>query len=742
MTAPSKPSRRLIPAIFFVLIYLAACGRQNPVQVPTGAPAATATLPSPAIRTTLAPDAENSVRAYLNAWENESYPAMYALLSSSSQAAISVDAFTTFYENFALETALSSLEAQILSGVTQTHKAEISYQVVLHSALVGDIQREIEMTLSLENGDWRVNWDASLVLPELSEGNTLRMDFQIPERGEILDREGQPMVARSDAVAIGIIPDQIDPDAAEGLFNQLASLTGMRAETIQELYEESPEGAGWYVAIGTISAEDFQARQSSLTSYDGFVYRPYTSRFYFEGGIAPHVVGYVSPIQEEEIDQLRRSGYRRDEKVGRIGLERWGEEILSGMRGGTLNLVGPDGAVLEQVAASPSQPAQSIYTTIDSDLQLQAQQAIVDFRGAIVVLERDTGRVLAMVSSPGFDPNLFEPDNFNREFQIQDLFNQQTIPLLNRATRGQYPLGSVFKIITMAAAMESGLYSADTTYDCQHTFTELPDVTLYDWTFEKEFPPSGMLTLPEGLMRSCNNYFYHIGLDLYDQGMTTSISDMARDFGLGSPTGIGQLEEESGQVPDPGSRLYATSLAIGQADLLVTPLQVADFVAAVGNGGTLYRPQVVEQIAPAGGQPTYAFEPEVQGELPVSAQNLQTIHEAMVDVVAHRRGTAYREFINFRIPLAGKTGTAQDTPRDPHAWFAGYTFAENPDRPDIAAAVVVENTGDGSEFAAPIFRRVMEVYFFGRPLTPYPWEQSIGVPRPEPTETPTPDEGE
>lgn len=737
-----KPSVRTISAIFLLLIFLAACGRQNSTQVPTAAPAATSTLPPPSIRTTLAPDAENSARAYLGAWEKENYPAMYALLSARSQEAIAEEAFTALHENFALETALSSLETQILSGVTQTQDAHISYRLMLHSALVGDIQRDIDMNLSLENGEWRINWDSSLVLPELAGGNALRMDYQIPDRGEIYDRDDQPMVARSDAVAIGIIPDQIDPDGAEGLFNQLASLTGMRAETIQELYEESPEGAGWYVAIGTLSAEAFQARQSSLTRYDGFVYRPYTSRFYFEGGIAPHVVGYVSPIQEAEIDQLRRSGYRRDEKVGRIGLESWGEEILSGVRGGTLNLVSPEGAVLEQIAASPSQPAQSIYTTIDSDLQLQAQRAIVDFRGAIVVLERDTGRVLAMVSSPGFDPNVFEPENFNGESQIPELFDQQTIPLLNRATQGQYPLGSVFKIIPMAAALESGLYSADTIYDCQHTFTELQGVTLYDWTFEKEFPPSGILTLPEGLMRSCNNYFYHIGRDLYNQGMATAISDMARDFGLGSPTGIGQLEEQAGQVPDPGSELYATSLAIGQADLLVTPLQVANFVAAVGNGGTLYRPQVVEQIAPAGGQPTYTFEPEVRGELPVSEQNLQIIQDAMVSVIANRRGTAYREFINFRIPLAGKTGTAQDTPRDPHAWFAGYTFAENPDRPDIAAAVVVENSGDGSEFAAPIFRRVMEAYFFGRPLTPYPWEQQIGVPRPEPTETPTPEEDE
>jgi len=171
---------------------------------------------------------------------------------------------------------------------------------------------------------------------------------------------------------------------------------------------------------------------------------------------------------------------------------------------------------------------------------------------------------------------------------------------------------------------------------------------------------------------------------------------------------------------------------------------VASFVAAVGNGGTLYRPQVVEQIAPANGGATFNFRPEVRNELPVSEQNLETIQQAMVRVVADRRGTAYREFLGFRIPLAGKTGTAEDPPRDPHAWFAGYTFAEREDLPDIAVAVVVENTGEGSEFAAPIFRRVLETYFFGRPLTLYPWESQIGVPRPEPEEAETPapeDEG-
>jgi cell division protein FtsI/penicillin-binding protein 2 len=150
---------------------------------------------------------------------------------------------------------------------------------------------------------------------------------------------------------------------------------------------------------------------------------------------------------------------------------------------------------------------------------------------------------------------------------------------------------------------------------------------------------------------------------------------------------------------------------------------------------------VVEQIGPPGGQPSFTFKPEVRGQLPVSAQNLETIQQAMVSVADNRRGTAYLVFGSFPIAFAGKTGTAQDTPRDPHAWFAGYTFEERPDKPDIAVAVIAENAGQGSEIAAPICKRVLEIYFYGRPLSLYPWESQIGVPRPEPeaTETPSPE---
>lgn len=732
---------RLSLLLPLVLLILAGCNNPGPAPSLSPQPSASATLPPPGVTTTQAPDAESAARAFLDAWKAEDYPAMYAMLTSISRDAVTEEQFEARYRNVAAEAALSSIDSHILSALTQTRSAQVSYRVILNSVLVADIQADTMMNLSLEEGEWRIQWDEALIHPLLSGGNTLRMDHSIPSRGNIYDRNGHALVAQTEATALGLFPDQIDADQEDRLLAELFRLTGIRPDTIRARFANFPAGAGWYLPLRAVSADVYRQREPILSAFSGFVARSERWRYYFDGGIAAHVIGYVASIQENQVEEYMRKGYRRDERIGQYGLESWGEAYLSGKRGGSLYVVNPDGLTVTKLVDSSPAAAQAIYTTLDKDLQLGVQQAIAGFLGAIVVLERDTGRVLALASSPGFDPNLFEPINFNSGYQIQDLFEPNTRPLLNRATQGQYPLGSVFKIVTMAAALESGLYSPETIYDCQHTFTELPGITLTDWTLERELPPSGPLTLPEGLMRSCNPYFYHIGLDMYDRGMLTTISDMARGFGLGRATGIGQVAEESGQVPDPSDRTNATSLAIGQGDFLSTPLQVANFVAAIGNGGTLFRPQVVERIAPPDGEPTFLFEPEAVATLPVSQENLAIIHEAMVSVVANRRGTAFHRFTGLNIPLAGKTGTAQDPPRLPHSWFAGYTFAERPNRPDIAVAVVVENVGEGSDYAALVFRRVLEIYFSGAPNTLYWWESQIGVtrtPTPEVTDTPTP----
>ena len=446
--------------------------------------------------------------------------------------------------------------------------------------------------------------------------------------------------------------------------------------------------------------------------------------------------------------------------MGATGIERWAEVYLAGQHGGTLYVVNPaTGGIITRVGESAPQPADAVYLTIDDNLQFHAQQAIRGFTGAVVVMEVETGRVLAMASSPRFDSNIFEPNNPNASARIAEL---PPGSLLNRASQGQYPLGSVFKIITMAAGMESGLFVAETKYDCQYNWTRLPDQVRYDWTWQHcqdrleaglecntiDSVPSGLLTVSESLMRSCNPFFWEVGYTLYYNDRPNDIANMARAFGLGQPTGIEQIEEESGQINDPQSDIAMVNMAIGQGDVLVTPLQVATFVAALGNGGTLYRPQLVERIEPVDGSPaTQIFKPEARGTLPIQPFRMDLIREAMIDVARDPRGTAYFRLRGLQIPVAGKTGTAESGSGLPHAWFAGYTLAsENTGLPDIAIAVILENVGEGSDYAAPVFKRIVETYYFGAPQTFYWFESEFGVTRTPtplggiPTETPEPED--
>ncbi|MFZ6026731.1 MAG: penicillin-binding transpeptidase domain-containing protein [Chloroflexota bacterium] len=741
-------SKRFSLCLLFTFILLGCTSTTPTATVPpvTDTVPPTATLVDAALGTTRVPEALPVAQAYLDAWKAEDYAAMYQLLTKLSRSAVTEEDFTKRYTEVAANAALTNWDAEVLASLVKSpYTAEVNYKVSLHSVLVGDIVRDTVMSLVLEDGQWKIQWDDALILPELKGGNTLRMEIEAPARAMIYDRNGHALVGQASAVSIGLNAGDI-PEEPGDLYALLQRLTGVSAQTIQERVDANRSFNG-YVPVGSVSDEDVNAYLGTLSSYSGMVLEPFSARYYYDAA-APHVVGFMSSIQPDEVEYYKRLGYAWNERVGRMGLEYWGEPYLGGTRGGKLYVTSPEGATITLLAERGAQPAQAIHTTIDKDLQEAAQLALNGLQGAIVVIEKDTGRVLAMASSPGFDPNLFEPANYNSYTGLQNLPGTYNV---NRAAQGTYPLGSVFKIITMAAGLESGHYQKDSEYNCEYHFTELHDVVLNDWTWEHyqedgKTQASGILTLQGGLMRSCNPWFYHIGLDLYNKGLTTAVSDMAKGFGLGSLTGI-ELAEQAGNIPEPASQLDATNNAIGQGSTLVTPLQVADFIAAIANGGTLYRPTVIEKIVPPVGEPTYVFTATERGTLPVSPENLAIIQDAMKMVVDEPRGTAYRPvgmwLRSYNVSVAGKTGTAQSGGGKPHAWFAGYSTENREDLPDIAVAVVLEYQGEGSEWAAPVFARaVVYSYFYPGVRPVLPWETRPGLwstETPEVSETPTPE---
>lgn len=700
-------------------------------------------LPTAPVAITPAPDAQAAIFQYLQAYQSDDFAAMYEMLAKSSRDAITLDDFTKRHNDALNTMSASKIEFTVNSSLLSPYAAEVGYSITYKTVLAGDIQRNIVSHLVLDEGVWKVEWVEGMILPELAGGNLLAMEYSVPARGNIYDRDGLPIVSQADAFAFGIQTDQIDLEMINTLVTDLGRLCGFDPEYIRDQIDAS--GPGWYLPMCEGTRDEAQRLLS--ISPGGLVYTDYESRYYFRTGLAPQAVGYTLSISPEQLDEYRRLGYNGSEKVGQAGIEKWAEDYLAGQHGGILRVVSPNGQIVSTLGQSSAQPADSVYLTIDQNMQYYAQQAIEYFRGAIVVMEVDTGRIIAMASGPDFDPNLFEPTNTNN-IALTQLLNNNNQPLLNRATQGQFPLGSAFKPITTFAALESGLYLKDTTYDCQYEFKELGDPILYDWTWQhcqdaisvgdfcddSSTQPSGLLTLQEGLMRSCNPYFWHIGLDLFNYDRKTDVAKMARAFGLGAPTGIEQVEEESGQITDPTTEINAVNQAIGQGDMQVTPLQVARFMAAIANGGTLYRPQIVEKIQPVEGDAKLVFRPEANGTLPVRTENLDIVREALQMVTQNPRGTARFNLRGLQFDVAGKTGTAESGSGKSHAWFAGYTLNEaNTSQPDIAIAVIVENIGEGSEYAVPIFRAMVETYYYGSPQSVPPFGR-IG----EPPYTPTP----
>ena len=720
-------------------LLLAACTRGSTatptaIQIQT-TPTLTA-IPSPTA--TPAPSPQGAAAAYLAAWERGDYAGMYSLLAPESQAALSAADFETQHREVLGTMTAISLTAQILEVNAGAEGAQVKAHLSYATALVGNLETDVVVDVKRSGEDWAVVYSPAMIWPELVNGQKLYMAPLTPDRGAIYDRNGAPMVKYAEAYAIGLVPGEIQDEGA--VQSALSRLLGTPSENIPPLYQFAPPDQ--YLPIGEISAEELQDKRLEYAlGVAGIQSTPYTSRFYYGRGAAAHVTGYTVFIPPDQLAAYQAKGYYVDQRVGATGLERWGEEQLAGRNGGQLILLDANNQVVRRITdASQPVTAQDVYSTLDFELQKAAQFALGGYAGAAVVLDVNTGAVLALASSPTFDPNLFDPAN--RNFLFADS-GQITAGLLNRATQGAYPAGSVFKVVTFAAGLTSGLFTPDSIYECNGEWNEigLPN-PLKDW---KE-GGHGTLTFQQGLAGSCNPYFWHIGYALFNFD-PNHLSKIARAFGLGQATGIPQLDEVPGLIPDPDwmrqtngrawEPLDGLNLAIGQGDVLVTPLQIARVMAAIGNGGTLHQPQLALRVQPSegGGTPSFEFQPIPAGQLPLKPEQLAALQEAMFDVTRDCQGCIGTARNRFRglprwLKIAGKTGTAEDPGtfglNEPDAWFAGYTYDTRSEKPDIAIAVVVQNQGQGSAFAAPIFRRIVEAYY-GLPYLRYPWEASVGV---------------
>jgi len=717
-----------------VVLLLAGCSgpaTTRPPDYPTIRPAdhPTNTPPPP-----LSPDA--TAAAYLSAWSAGDYATMYARLSPDSQAAIDAESFAQRYQSALATATVLTVTTRLQSALQEGDRAYISFRLALDTALVGTLITDTVMSLSLHEGQWWVDWDTGLIWPQLAGGYYFRMEYTIPVRANIYDRAGLGLATEGTIVTVGVIPGQIEDENA--LLAALALVTGLSPDEIRGRYAAAP--ADWKVPIADISAEVSVDHNDLLSSIPGVYRDEKDGRTYPYGGVAPHVVGWVAPVPAEQLEAYRARGYRGDEWVGVSGLEAWGEEILAGRHGGVLTVVTPAGEKIATVAERPAMPSRAIYATFDRDFQRQVQQILGGRKGAIVVLDVHTGAVLALASGPGFDPNVFVgPAGAVGRSQI---LADPRRPLFNRATQGTYPAASVFKIVTMAAAMEEAGMDPDNTFFYCPGYWEGLGPAARKGCWKKD--GHGNISLKDGLTASCDVTFYAVGQTLDGVGQDV-LPRFGRDFGFGEPTGLEGVLEEGGLVPDPEWKANVrgepwwvgdtVNISIGQGYLLVTPLQMARMMAAVANGGTLYRPYVIGRIGPAGDvEPEQVTQIQAMGTLPVSPEHLAAIQEALLGVTTKSIGTAPHRFAGLSIPVAGKTGTAEVGGPDtkPHSWFAAYAPAGSP---EIAIVALVENAGEGSTVAAPLVRQVVEAYY-GLPLSSLPPQAEEGYVPPTPTPQP------
>lgn len=660
--------------------------------------------------------AEATALVYMRAWEAGDYAGMYQMLTPSAQGTITQEAFVKRYRDILSEATVTRVLPALVSVLEEGNTAQAHFKATFETVVLGTFTDDNRLTLRRESDRWGVVWSASAIFAGLGPNQGVRLVPIRSTRGNIYDRQGNAIAVGESLVSVYLWPAEMRRNGNED--KVLAALSPILNLTIAKIREKYIDlNAEWKTFIADITAERAQANAVTL-QMPGIALDTRESRGYPGVFRAAHLAGYTGKITAEELKTLYARGYREDDMVGRAGLEALAEPYIGGKRGGQLLAINTDGTPVATLREQSAQQSFSVFSTIDLGVQEIAENALGNRIGSVVVMEAKTGNVLAMVSRPTYDPNVFV-DRL-RDKEAQNLLSNPAKPLLNRAVLGAYPPGSVYKVVTIACAFERGGMGQWTPFNDPGYYDGVPGFRKYCWLWAYG-RGHGIIGLALALTASCDVTFYQVGaaLNRIDPNLMPSFGYA---FGFGSPTGIG-LAEAEGNVSDPKKQSWVPNdpvdMAIGQDTMLVTPIQMADMMAAVANGGTLFRPRLLGSVSDILSGARQTFSSETRGSLPVSSANLAVIRQALRGVTTDlKNGTAAYVFEGDPVISAGKTGTAQ-TPgatSDPHAWFAGYAPADNP---EIVVVVIVEHGGEGSKVAAPIFRKIIDGYF-KVDLTPTP----------------------
>ena len=560
---------------------------------------------------------------------------------------------------------------------------------------------------------------------DLADSNRVRY-LEIPApRGNMLDEQGREMVTNRPSFNVIWLREsnRLNDEWLKTLSRVLDEDTSVLLDKIRKMV-----GQPGHIPVRL--AEDISWDKVAQIEVNK-MYLPEISievvplRVYHYGDLASHVIGYLGEINKDELDSMDNTKYRGGDLIGKAGLERLRESDLSGTKGREYMEVNALGFEQEVLKGERPVPGKDLLLTLDMDLQKVAEDELAanNYAGAVVAMEANSGRLLAAASSPPLHIQDFVGGISSANWKA--MLDNPLNPLLNKVVQGQYPPGSTYKPITALAGLAEGVINPQMTFFCPGYY-RFGNRVFRCW----KKGGHGTVNLKRAVAESCDVYFYQVGQRL---GIDR-LAKYARLFGLGSKTGVELEHEKTGIVPSTEWKMKflrekwhdgeTLSVAIGQGYNLVTPLQLAVMTAAIANGGTLYKPAIVEKVTLPDGTVAQSFQPEVLHRFTGQGTNLKLIREGMVEAVNGARGTAHKAQIETQgIVVGGKTGTAQvvrlkqyqhlkeeDIPykyRD-HAWFACFAPASNP---EIVVVVLVEHGLHGGSAAAPIASKILTKYF-------------------------------
>jgi len=550
----------------------------------------------------------------------------------------------------------------------------------------------------------------------LADGNRLRLIPIMAPRGTFYDRNGVALVSNRPGFTVSLL--NLSGPVPDEVIVKLAEILAMNPDDIRSKLKQA-RGSFEPVRIKTDIGPDIVTKiEERRGELPGVVIeiQPVRNAVYNE--LAAHALGYVGEINASELKKRKDQGYQPGDIIGKTGLEWVYDKEIRGIDGGMQVEVDVTGQPVQVLGKKEPQPGNNLVLTLDARIQQATEKAIDEQlaflqtktpyknakAAAAVVMNPQTGEILAMASRPTFNPNLFAVGISSKDWNT--INNNPYFPMQNRVISGQYPPGSIYKIITGTAALELGVVT--------------PEEKILDtgkhWLIPKgnaEGEALGWINFKEALAKSDNVYFYELG---YRLGID-NLEKYSRMFGLGEPTGINLPGEASGLV---ANRQYKEKVfkegwyisetfdaAIGQGFQLTTPLQIASVVSQIANGGYRYRPYLVNKIVSPDGMVIKSFSPEVLGSIKISDKTLNLVRESMRAVV-QEGGTAGHIFKDFPIEIAGKTGTAENPHGHDHSWFVAYGPFEDP---RIVVVVLVEHGGFGSSAAVPIAKKILAAAF-------------------------------